>query len=119
MDLLEYNKQTTEKELSYYDYDFTLFFKNASDKIQRHIKSPKPVVKDTKEATPKTPAKTEQPQTSNPEYQDVILQSYKELIRQQDRELDTLKKRNIELEMKLKQIEDSKEQTNIQQVTTI
>ena len=41
--------------------------------------------------------------TSN-EYHEAILQSYKELIRQQDRQLDALKKRNLELEGMVKSV---------------
>ena len=41
--------------------------------------------------------------TSN-EYHEAILQSYKELIRQQDRQLDALKKRHLELEGMVKSV---------------
>jgi hypothetical protein len=36
-----------------------------------------------------------------------VVQSYKELIRHQDRELDTLKKQNAELEVKLRALQVS------------
>ncbi len=84
-----------------------LFLKTLLDKIQRHIRSPKPTnsKEPPKDLAPKTPSKTESAPSS--EYHEAVLSSYKELIRQQDREVDSLKKRNAELEARLKQIESS------------
>jgi len=89
----------------YYDYDFTLFVKSSSDKIQKLLRSPKAFA-----VTP-TPSSssnsTNAPPREGIESHEAVLQSYKELIRQQDREMDTLKQRNSELEARIKQLEST------------
>jgi hypothetical protein len=115
-DIGAYVKQFQQQPhiIYYYDYDFTLFYKATVDKIQKQLKSPKGFLatKSTPKeaihsppvsmsnAAPTKPVTTESTSSSNNE---AVLVSYKELIRQQDRELDILKQRNKELESKLKE----------------
>jgi len=84
-----------------YDYDFTIFFKDAYDRILRKIRSPHA-----------TPSKTSSlgriksgqdsggsgaGRNGNQQYE-AVLQSYKDLIRNQDQEMTLLKKQILELQ---------------------
>eukprot|EP01114_Cavostelium_apophysatum_P021398 TRINITY_DN7452_c0_g1_i1.p1 TRINITY_DN7452_c0_g1~~TRINITY_DN7452_c0_g1_i1.p1 ORF type:complete len:901 (+),score=274.81 TRINITY_DN7452_c0_g1_i1:141-2843(+) len=92
-----------ESTLNFYDYDFTVFYKSAFDKIQRQLKSPtkmkKTADKEVKEAPPTNP-----PPVADA-YHETVLKSYKELIRQQDVQLENSRKTIADLEAKIKQLE--------------
>lgn len=110
----ELTDENDKQEYRYYDYEFTVFFKDAYDVIVRGIRNPagrsqKPKASASRGANipasssqplvPPAQEKTSSPTLTNPQtvsqsntINDSIVNSYKELIRTQDKELESLKK---------------------------
>jgi hypothetical protein len=115
--LVEVTEGTEQKlDIIYYDYDFTTFFKSTYDNIQRQFKlQRKPAkrndsinMKSSSSSSSLTSLAAPSPMASketSSNYQEAVLQSYKELIRQQDRELESIKQRNLELEQQLQALQ--------------
>jgi len=91
-----------EDRFNYYHSDFTHLFKAASDKIQRQLKSPGKAFGKSTEG----PVDSNQKKESSDHLEAVII-SYKELIKIQDNELESLKARNQELEIALQNLSKS------------
>jgi len=108
---LQSSSTSEESSLNFYDYDFTVFFKSACEKIQKQLKSPKQSIrsneKDSVNARDNSngPVSLSSSQNASMSAEGPLLQSYKELIRQQERELEILRQQNHSFEVKLKELE--------------
>jgi hypothetical protein len=76
-----------------YDFDYTLFFNNAYDRIVRRLRPPQNVAANSQTSV----------NSITQEEHSRIVQNFKDLIREQDRQLSELRRKNEELEKKLQQ----------------
>jgi DNA repair exonuclease SbcCD ATPase subunit len=76
-----------------YDFDYTLFFNNAYDRIVRRLRPPQNVAANSQTSL----------NSITQEEHSRIVQNFKDLIREQDRQLSELRRKNEELEKKLQQ----------------
>eukprot|EP01116_Phalansterium_solitarium_P000214 TRINITY_DN10123_c0_g1_i1.p1 TRINITY_DN10123_c0_g1~~TRINITY_DN10123_c0_g1_i1.p1 ORF type:complete len:1117 (+),score=415.56 TRINITY_DN10123_c0_g1_i1:143-3493(+) len=92
------------QQLNLYDYDWTVHFKAAYDRIHRQLKSPKP--QSNAVSTPQQARPSAAPPAPASASSDAILQSYKDLINTQTRELEMIKTRNHELEERIRTLDE-------------
>eukprot|EP01117_Protostelium_nocturnum_P007795 TRINITY_DN278_c0_g2_i1.p1 TRINITY_DN278_c0_g2~~TRINITY_DN278_c0_g2_i1.p1 ORF type:complete len:673 (+),score=283.73 TRINITY_DN278_c0_g2_i1:1129-3147(+) len=124
-------------QIFYYDYDFTLFYKATSDKIQKQLKSPKSFQtapqksknkpkensrenNESKESNSNQNSTVTLPKAvENSSSSEAVLQSYKELIRHQDAELESLKAERDGLKKLLNAKENSSSQPSGEQLKLV